>query len=180
MALTTPEVLSLITNNPNTLQQVLDYNHDLVNGIVQIGTNAGSASPSLNQISIGQDALNSSLGNKAGCIGIGYTAGQNSNGIRNVIIGYGAGVNFGGQASVVLGPSAGQGAVSENSSVILGSGASASSIGINNIHIGSGVANESGTGVVPNGVIHNIFLGAIALSLQIHQLQNNLALVAKL
>jgi hypothetical protein len=157
MALTTPEVISLITNNPNTLQQVLDYDHDLVNGIVQIGTNAGGSSPAINQISIGQDALNFS---SASSVGIGLNAGKNGSGVKNVIVGWSTGTDSNGNANVIIGAGSG-GNTSENNSVIIGNSTSFASIGGDNVHIGDEAGANSGAGVT-FGVSRNVFIGSQA------------------
>lgn len=138
-----------------TLQQVLDNNHDLLNGVVQIGTTAGGTSPGAGQISIGTSALNVT---SIGSVGIGVNAGVGSGGTRNTIIGYNAGLGLQGTGgNVVIGESSG-GSAAHAASVILGQGVGAFSAGTASIFIGGGAGDYSGAGLSP-APSNNIFLG---------------------
>jgi len=57
-----------------TLQQILDYNHNLTNGVVKIGTGAGESVNADDSISIGEDALRNNNGGNN--IAIGKSAGR--------------------------------------------------------------------------------------------------------
>ena len=138
-----------------TLQEVLDNNHSLTNGIVQIGTTAGGTSPGAGQISIGTSALNVT---SIGSVGIGVNAGVGSGGLRNVLIGNSAGGGLQGTGgNIVIGDNSGSGA-NHASSIVLGTSTATSSSGTNSIFIGSSAGNYSGAGLAP-APINNIFLG---------------------
>ena len=141
-----------------TLQQVLDNNHDLLNGIVKIGTLAGDGSSSaVNLISIGNGALQNSSG-PAGTIGIGPQAGLSSSIGKGVIIGFQTGNGASGLNTVILGNSAGFNAI-EGDSIILGYNAGYRTCGTGNTYIGEGAGNYSGYGLLAPGVLHNVFIG---------------------
>lgn len=73
-----------------TLQQVLDYNHDLADGFVFIGTGAGDSNTGvLNVIGIGTDAANNNGADHI--VAIGISAGDGNLGENNVFIGRTAG-----------------------------------------------------------------------------------------
>jgi hypothetical protein len=106
----------------STLQEVLDNNHDLVDGNNFQGTSAGLDSTGTNVIAIGTGAgayntgdSNIFIGNDAGAgntgvnnIMIGPDAGNTNSSTRCIIIGNSAGTSNQGVNSIILGYEAGQ------------------------------------------------------------------------
>lgn len=77
------------TSSPTTLQQVLDNNHDLVNGINLQGTGAGSGNSGSNINALGSAALENNTANNANAFG--NSAGRNNTGSDINAMGDGAG-----------------------------------------------------------------------------------------
>jgi hypothetical protein len=116
----------------STLQQVLDNNHDLVDGnnfqgtgagldntgtqVIAIGDGAGAYNTADGNIFIGNDAGGSNTGTNS--IMIGASAGNGNLSTRCVIIGHTAGLNNEGVNSVILGVEAGQGNAISGSFII--------------------------------------------------------------
>jgi hypothetical protein len=116
----------------STLQQVLDNNHDLVDGNNFQGTSAGVDNTGVDVIAIGTGAGNSNTADNVICIGIdagagntgtnsiliGAAAGNSNLSTRCVIIGHNAGANNEGENSVILGVEAGIGNTISGSFII--------------------------------------------------------------
>ena len=116
----------------STLQEVLDNNHDLVDGNNFQGTGAGLDNTGIQVIAIGTDAGNTNTADNIICIGhgagvgnsgtnsiiIGSDAGNSNLSTRCVIIGHSAGSNNEGVNSVILGVEAGQGNTISGSFII--------------------------------------------------------------
>jgi len=91
----------------NTLQQVLDNNHDLLNGINKQGTGAGSGNIGLSVNAFGTDAAYGNTGDNINAIGT--QAGQVNFGSLSNFIGYQAGANNSGGYVNALGATAANG-----------------------------------------------------------------------
>jgi hypothetical protein len=116
----------------STLQEVLDNNHDLVDGNNFQGTGAGVDNTAVDVIAIGTGAGSMNTGDNIICIGnsagvgntgtntimIGADAGNSNSSTRCVIIGHSAGGNNQGVNSVILGVEAGQGNAISGSFII--------------------------------------------------------------
>jgi hypothetical protein len=78
-----------ISGGTPTLQQVLDFNHDLVDGIFNAGTGAGNGNTAINQNAIGPNAGAANTGNYQNAMG--ESAGQNNIGAHQNVLGQSAG-----------------------------------------------------------------------------------------
>ena len=79
-----------------SLQQVLDYDHDIASGLLFIGTDAGQGNTALVDVyALGTDAAKNNVSTKV--IAIGNSAGENNAGSFSVFVGNGAGEGNTGQ-----------------------------------------------------------------------------------
>jgi hypothetical protein len=123
-----------------TLQQVLDFNHDLVDGIFTAGTGAGSDNSGSNVNAIGTAAALNNSG--SGINALGSAAGIFNSG--NNVNAFGGGAGYGNQVDNVnmLGNSAGFNNTGENLNA-MGSGASVNNTGNNVNAFGIGAGNSN-------------------------------------
>lgn len=133
-----------------TLQQVLDYNHDLVDGFVFMGTGAGNANTGATEvIAIGSNAADTNSGDQVVAIGDG--AGANNSGSIVVAIGLDAADNNTNDDVIAIGSSA----ATQNTGdyvTAIGSYAGDSNTGTQLVAIGNGAANgNSGDNLVAVG-----------------------------
>lgn len=125
-----------------TLQQILDYNHDLTNGVVKIGTGAGNNVNANHSISIGTDALNNNNGGNN--IAIGKSAGFQPTLTAlcsdNILIGNNAGDSLkpGADLNIAIGKNALNGSdTSSNIAIGENAGKDDASINGNSVFIGT-------------------------------------------
>jgi hypothetical protein len=158
------EIIIPVNTTP-TLQQVLDFNHDLVDGIFNAGTGAGSGNTQnfqiaigdeagfqnsgINQIAIGEEAGFQNSGSTQNAIGRRAGEGNSGNrqnaigervGLRNLgdyqnAIGYDAGIDNTGISQVAIGTGAGDSNSGDNQ-VAIGGSAGDSNSGDNQVAIG--------------------------------------------
>jgi hypothetical protein len=95
-----------------TLQQVLDNNHDLVNGIFNAGTDAGNLNTGINQNALGSQAGLDNVGDNQNAMG--STAGANNTGDNQNAFGVSAGNSNTGANLNALGSQAGKGNSGDN------------------------------------------------------------------
>lgn len=144
-----------------TLQEVLDNNHDLVDGNNFQGTNAGDNSDSINMIAIGEWA--GSYTSVDDVINIGNFSGSNSSGSHCIYIGKNAGTDSSGDTSISIG--ADTGAYSTGKGCIsLGQNAGYSNTGDDCISIGnnSGLSN-TGDSVLSIGTVQDNTLPNVSI-----------------
>lgn len=84
-----------------TLQQVLDFDHDLSDGNNFQGTGAGTGQSGVTVIGFGENALSGNTGSSV--VAFGNEAGQNNTGDNNIFINNGAGYQNSGRHNIGLG-----------------------------------------------------------------------------
>jgi hypothetical protein len=129
-----------------SLQQVLDYNHDLLNGILFMGTGAGDNNTGTFVIGLSSNAAKDNTGN--GVIALGPGAANQNNGLQVIAFGQSsANQNLGNQViSLGLGS-----AVQNTGNNVIGIGLDASNQNIgNNV---TGIGNNAADGNAGNNVI---------------------------
>jgi hypothetical protein len=140
---------------PPTLQQVLDFNRDLVDGVFNAGTGAGEGNTGINQNALGEKAGFFNTGNNQNALGEGagfFNTGNNQN-----ALGESAGFKNAGNNQNALGEGAGAGNTGENQNA-LGASAGVDNTGDNQNAIGRG-AGLGNTGVNQNALGEGAGLG---------------------
>ena len=145
-----------------TLQQVQDFNHDLVNGVFNAGTDAGDFNTGVNQVAIGQEAGIYNEGDNQNALGglagagntgdnqnaMGYNAGLNNQGVNQNAFGNQAGAEQRGDNHNAFGESAGYDNSGDDQNA-LGYKAGYANQGLNQNAFGLG-AGENNTGISQN------------------------------
>jgi len=160
-----------------TLQQVLDFNHDLVNGVFNAGTDAGDFNTGVNQNAMGQEAGIFNEGNNQNALGVlagagnsadnqnamGYNAGLNNTALNQNAFGSNAGAEQRGDNQNAMGEGAGYDNAGDNQNAF-GNQAGFANQGINQNAMGNNAGsnntgdnvNAFGEGSCQNNVAVNV------------------------